>query len=83
MIHSKKDSTHLSFFVIISALNEDTAAINHVLKHYSPYLTKLATREVFDADGSIRRVYDEDIKRELEIKLITAIFKFKVRPNLK
>lgn len=80
MVHTTsrtKSNDVLYFEVLKNAMDGDTSAINALLKHYAPYLKKMATRELFDTDGTMHTVYDDEIRRELEIKFITGLLEFK------
>ena len=68
----------LPFPVIVSAAGGDIDAINTVLKHYESYITVLATKQVYDENKNPYLCVDEEVKRRLETKLITAILSFNV-----
>ena len=51
----------------------DSIAMDKVLGHYEPYISKLCTRKLYDEYGGAHHCLDEYMKRHLEIKLITAI----------
>ena len=62
--------------VIVLAAGGDIDAINAVLKHYEGYIAVLSARKLYDKHGNPYTVVDEEIRRRLETKLITAILKF-------
>lgn len=66
----------LSLSVIQSAKSESADAMNLILKHYEPYMKKLALRFIYDVNGTQHQVVDFYTYRRLETKLITAILKF-------
>ena len=70
-----------TYSVIANAINGDVNAVNAVLKHYEGYIATLATKQLYDSNGNIYRGVDEDLRRRLETKLITAIVtnKFKIK----
>ena len=68
----------IPFPIIAAAVSGDIDAINTVLKRYEGYIARLSRRRLFDEDGNIYDVVDEEIRRRLETKLITKILKFKV-----
>ena len=68
----------LSYGVIVSAVSGETSAILLVLKHFDAYMDGLSKRPVICRDGSVIYTIDEDIKRELEIELITKLPRFNV-----
>ncbi len=74
----QKNNATVSFPVIAAAVNGDVDAINAVLKRYEGYIAQLSTRTLYDEDGNVYAVVDEEMRRRLETKLITKILKFKV-----
>ncbi|ECL7021465.1 helix-turn-helix domain-containing protein [Listeria monocytogenes] len=66
----------LPFAVIVLATHGDVIAINRMLKHFEHYIIKLSQITVFDDFGVPRIQVEEEIKRSLETKLITAVLKF-------
>ena len=73
-----QDANLLPFSVIKAASNGDAVAIDTVLKHYSGYISKLATRRLYDENGQPRMCVDESLRRRLETKLMAAILRFRV-----
>jgi len=67
----------LDYSTIVQTVSGDTSAIVAVLKHFESYINTLARRYVV-ADNKRQFVVDEDIKRELEIELITKIHRFHI-----
>lgn len=63
----------LPYPVIVAAKRGDMDAINAVLKHFEGYIVAMSTRELFDEYGNSVKFLDYDLRRRLEIKLITAI----------
>lgn len=68
----------LPFPVIEAATSGDIDAINVVLKHYEPYIAALSTRRLHDEYGGSHLCVDEELRKTLEIKLITKILEFKL-----
>jgi len=69
-------NTHLlPFPVIVAATSGDVDAINTVLKHYEGYICALSKR-VYRDNGVSCFCVDEELRRTLETKLISAILKF-------
>lgn len=64
--------------IILSALEEDPISITMILKHYHSYITKLCLKKGFNEVDQFITYVDEYMLRQLEIKLIEAILKFKV-----
>ena len=61
---------------IRKAIRGEPNAVKHVLTYYSGYMTTLATRSVCDADGSRKYTVNEELRDQLETKLILAILVF-------
>jgi hypothetical protein len=62
--------------VIVLAAGGDVDAINAVLRHFEGYIAVLATKQLFDEYGCPHLCVDEELRRRLETKLITAILTF-------
>lgn len=63
----------LTYELIQRAVNGDPAALGMILKHYEPYHNALAAYETVDADGAVRQEIDEDIKAQIQQRLVYAI----------
>lgn len=70
------DRSLVPFPVIAAASSGDVTAMDIVLKHYSGYISALATRTLYDESGNPHLCIDEDMRRRLETKLITKILQF-------
>ena len=70
-----------AYSVITNAIAGDVNAVNAVLRHYEGYIAALATKQLYDKNGNLYQGIDEDLRRRLETKLITAIVtgKFKIK----
>jgi hypothetical protein len=66
----------LNCTVIVLAVNGDVNAINEVLKHFEGYIIRLSQKTLIDEYGNPHLHIEEEIKRTLETKLITAILGF-------
>ena len=66
----------LPYEVIARATAGDTKAIYAVLKHFDSYTSRLSMSPVMAPNGTLHLQKDEDIKRELEIELITKLSRF-------
>lgn len=64
---------------ILAAMQEDPQAMDELTCFYRPYIRTLATRDLYDASGCTHPVVDEQLCRELEIKLIMSVLKFQIR----
>lgn len=76
---TKSASSLLPYITVEAAASGDVDAINAVLKHYGRYIAALATRTLYDENGSPNLCVDEEMKRRLETKLITKILSFDVQ----
>ena len=76
---TKSVSSLLPYTTIEAAASGDVDAINAVLKHYERYIAALATRTLYDENGTPHLCVDEEMKRRLETKLITKILNFDVQ----
>ena len=67
-----------AFSTIEAAVSGDSMAINAILKHYERYIAALSIRKFYDKNGAAYKAVDEEIRKMLEIKLITKILDFKL-----
>ncbi|WP_025092705.1 helix-turn-helix domain-containing protein [Bacillus safensis] len=67
----------LPYSVILMAREGDTEAMEQVVTHYKGYTITLAQRKIVDENGNTVLIVDDEWKRRLELKLITAVIKFK------
>lgn len=68
----------LDYGIIVQAVSGDTSAISAVLKHFENYINTLARQYITTGDSKRQLMVDEEIKRELEIELITKIQRFQI-----
>ena len=54
-------------------------ATERILKHYDSYMDELATVKEKQPDGSVRTYVDEDLKQEIELKLLEEIPNFPLK----
>ena len=66
----------LPYPVIAAAVRGEPDAVNTVIRHYSGYIAALSTRTSCDAYGCLHSYVDEELRRRLETKLMTAILDF-------
>lgn len=69
----KAKRSNIVYPQILAILDGDIESINATVEHYRGYITKLATRKLYDEYGNVYSFVDEKIERRLELKLITAI----------
>lgn len=62
--------------VIMAAVGGDTDALRAVVKHYQGYILALSTKRLYDENGNTYLVVDEELRQELETRLITKALKF-------
>lgn len=65
------------YSVILMAVQGDSHAMDQVLNHYQGYTITLAQRKIVNENGSTVLIVDDEWKRMIELKLITAIVKFR------
>lgn len=80
MVNKQKNSAPslLPYSTIEAAASGNVDAINSVLAHYSRYICALSTRTLYDENGVPHLCVDEELRKTLEIKLITKILDFKL-----
>jgi len=67
----------LPLHVIMAAVSGDAGAIRAVLRHYKGYILTLSLKPFYDEYGRRYLFVDEELRRELETRLITKILTFK------
>ena len=72
------EACRVLFSTIQAAIKGDTEAINKVLNYYEGYISKLSTKRYYDKSERKYECVDEDIRRQLQIKLIMQISHFKL-----
>lgn len=66
----------LDLNTIEAAVAGEKWALEKVLAYYANYIEELATVEVEQPDGSVKKVVDEDLKQQIGMKLLEEIPKF-------
>jgi hypothetical protein len=59
--------------VVLAAVSGDPDAINTVLNHYRGYINVLSTKRLYDEYGNAYLAVDEELRHELETRLIAKI----------
>lgn len=73
---SRKAQSHeLTYDLIKKAVHGDPAALEEILLHYDAYINSLVTYETTGPDGRTYRHIDEDMKVQVQMKLVDAIQK--------
>ena len=57
----------------LRAKSGDQTALEKILDHYKGYMLELCQFELYDASGRIYTCYDEDLYKELQLKLMIAV----------
>jgi hypothetical protein len=65
--------------VILAAIGGDEEAMKAVVNHYEGYITALSMKRLYDEDGRQYLFVDDELRRELELKLLTKVAAFKVQ----
>lgn len=68
-------SHELTYDLIKRAVHGEPAAIEEYLLHYDAYINSLVTYETTDPTGRTYQQIDEDMKAEIQMKLVEAIRK--------
>lgn len=74
---SKRKRSLLPLTVILAAMRGEEPAMKQVLVHYERYITRLASKELYDRYGNLYICVDYELKTELQNKLIAGILKFR------
>lgn len=61
---------------IEAAVAGEQWALGKVLEYYEDYIEELATVEIRQPDGSVKKIVDEDLKQQIGLKLLEEIPKF-------
>ncbi len=75
-VRSKRKYALLPLTVILAAVRGEESAIKQVLKYYECYITRLASKELYDRYGNSYICVDYQLKTELQDKLIAGILRF-------
>lgn len=66
-------NTKIPFDTIVAAKAGDPDVLEKILNHYAPFIAKLSKEEGVDAHGRPYEVINEDVKAQLEAKLLMQI----------
>lgn len=67
----------LPYQTILAASQGNILALEKALAHFDGYVNKLATHIIYDDRGCAHYFVDNELKLQLQMKLIAAIMKFK------
>lgn len=73
----RNSSNRVSFNTIEKAVKGDPIAINAIVEHYKGYILKLSTITFDECDNRYGCI-DDEMRRQLQTKLITKILKFRL-----
>lgn len=65
----------LNYDLIKRVVHGDAAAVEEILLHYDAYINSLVTYETIGRNGEIFQHIDEDMKVQVQMKLVDAIQK--------
>ena len=68
---------------IEAAVAGEKRALEKVLSYYADYIEELATVEVEQPDGSVKKVVDEDLKQQIGLKLLEELPNFPLEEEKK
>ena len=71
-----KDNTLLDEATINAAVAGEAWAVEKVVEHYAGEINRLCTVEKKQANGSIKRVVDEEMRQAITLKLIESLSRF-------
>ena len=60
----------IPYHIILTAKEGDSKAMETIIGHYDPLITKYATRRTFDEYGNAYSVVDEDMKARIIAEII-------------
>lgn len=69
---------HLSFDIIVTAVDGDKEAIKKVLKFYDSYISKLSLRKMYDVYGNVYMVIDSELKGRIQTAVMNMILNFEI-----
>ena len=62
----------ITYETIVAAKNSDTDAICEILRHYERYICHFAKRTVYDADGCLHSIVDDNRRKQIEAEYLAA-----------
>ena len=72
----KEQECTLNLHTIEAAVAGETWALEKVLEYYGDYIEELATVEIEQPDGNVKKIVDEDLKQHIGLKLLEEIPNF-------
>ena len=78
MSKKKNKQTNIDFEIIFKAVNGNAIEVNIIVDQYARYIAKLSTIVSKAKNGNYYKYVDEDMRRQLETKLITKMQNFKL-----
>lgn len=74
----KKGKPRLFLETIMTAAQGNSESLEELIEYFLPYIITLAKTDLYDAAGNKYYYVDEDIRHQLETKLIIAAMKFEI-----
>ena len=74
----------IPYKTIVAALNGDAVALVMVVRHYARYINHFSKRKFHDDFGNSMEIIDDEIRQQIEIKLMLQIvnkFEYKSLPD--
>ena len=72
----KEQECTLNLHTIEAAVAGETWALEKVLEYYGDYIEELATVEIEQPDGNVKKIVDDDLKQQIGLKLLEEIPNF-------
>ena len=63
----------IDYDTIVAAANGDAEAMNRIMSHYAAYIQHFSKRPYYDEYGDCKEYVDEEIKQQIEVKLMMQI----------
>ncbi|WP_315078155.1 helix-turn-helix domain-containing protein [uncultured Clostridium sp.] len=73
-----KKNKHLSFDIIVAAVDGDKESIKRVLNFYDGYISKLSLRKMYDDYGNVYMVVDSELNGRIQTAVMNMIFNFEI-----
>ena len=74
----RHNNVPLRFATISSASSGDIYAIEDILKHYDRYICACSSRLLYDENGNVSKVVNEELKGLIKTAVITRILTFEI-----
>lgn len=68
-----KEAELIPYETIVAATNGDIDAMQTIIRHYEPYIKYFSQRHYHDDYGNTITIIDDDIRQQIELKLMYEI----------